>query len=146
MGCGPTSRKPWVRAAILAGVVYFVVGYGSAALDPSVPDRARFVWRLAAWALSAAVLAAQIGYEHFRLRDSPRAIALHSAAAVALGAFLIAAAATLHAATTASHAPYSRYLLALVLWPIITALPAFFVALIAGAVLARLAPEARGGG
>ncbi len=62
-----SSRKPWVRAAILAGVVYVVVGYGSAALDPSVPDRARFVWRLAAWAVSAAVFAAHIGYEHFRL-------------------------------------------------------------------------------
>src|SRR5690349_5011686 len=86
-----SSRKAWVRAAILAGVVYFVVGYGSAALDPSVPDRARFVWRLSAWAISAAVFAAHIGYQHFRLADSPRAIALHSAAAVALGAFLLAA-------------------------------------------------------
>ena len=133
-----SSRKPWVRAAILAGVVYFVVGYGSAALDPSVPDRARFAWRLAAWAVSAAVFAAHISYEHFRLGDSPRAIALHSAAAVALGAFLLAAAATVHAATATSHAPYGRFLLALVLWPIITALPAFLVALVAGALLARL--------
>jgi hypothetical protein len=133
-----SSLKPWFRATILAGVVYFVVGYGSAALDPSVSDRARFVWRLAAWALSAAVFAAHIGYEHFRLGDSPRAIALHSAAAVALGAFLLAAAATVHAATATSHAPFWRFLLALVLWPIITALPAFLVALVAGAVLARL--------
>ena len=56
----------------------------------------------------------------------------------ALGAFLLAAAATVHAATSASHAPYWLFLLALVLWPIITALPAFLVALVAGAVLARL--------
>ena len=63
---------------------------------------------------------------------------LHSAAAVALGAFLLAAAATFHAATAASHAPYWQFLLALVLWPIITAVPAFLVALVTGAVLARL--------
>ena len=142
-GVGPqmidaSSRKPWVRAAIVAGVAYFVVGYGSAALDPSVSDRARFLWRLAAWAASAVVFAAHIGYEHFRLGDSPRTTALHTAAAVALGAFLLAAAATVHATTAASHAPYWRHLLALVLWPVVTALPAFLVALVAGAVLARL--------
>jgi hypothetical protein len=137
-----SSRKPWVRAAIVAGVVYFVVGYGSAALDPSVSDRARFVWRLAAWAVSAAVFAAHIGYERYRLGDSPREIAMHAAAAVALGAFLLAAAATVHAATVASHAPYWRFLLALALWPIITALPAFLVARVAGAVLARLSRRA----
>jgi len=133
-----SSRKPWVRAAILAGIVYFLVGYGSAALAPPVSDRARFVWRLAAWAASAAVFAAHIGYQHFGLRSSPRAIALHSAAAVAFGAFLLAAAATIHAATAASHTPYWQFLLALVLWPIITAVPAFLVALVTGAVLARL--------
>lgn len=132
-----TSRKPRARAAILAGVAYFVVGYGSAALDPSVPDGARFVWRLAAWVVSAAVFAAHIGYERFRLDDLPRTIAPHVAAGVALGAFLLAAAATVHAATAASHAPYWRFLLALLLWPLITALPAFLVALVAGAVLAR---------
>jgi len=126
------------RAVILVGIVYFVVGYGSAALDPSIPDRARFAWRLAAWVVSAVAFAAHIGYEHFRLRDSPRATALHAAAAVAVGAFLLAAAATVHAATVVSHAPYWRFLLALVLWPIITALPAFLVALVAGAVLAPI--------
>jgi hypothetical protein len=133
-----SGRKPWVRATIVAGVAYFVVGYGSAALDPSVPDKARFAWRLSAWVVSAAVFAAHIGYQHFRLADSPRAIALHSGAAVALGAFLLAAAATVRSAVSASHAPYWRFLLALVVWPVITGVPAFVVALVAGAALARL--------
>jgi hypothetical protein len=133
-----SGRKPWVRATIVAGVAYFVVGYGSAALDPSVPDKARFAWRLSAWVVSAAVFAVHIGYEHFRLADSPRAIALHSAAAVALGAFLLATAATVRSAVSASHAPYWRFLLALVVWPVITGVPAFVVALVAGAALARL--------
>ena len=132
-----SSRGLWIRAVIFVGVGYFVVGYGSAALDPSVPDRARFMWRLAAWAASALMYAAHIGYECFLLRDSTRVTALHAALAVALGAFLLAAAATVHAATVASHAPFWRYLLALVLWPAVTALPAFLIALVAGAVLAR---------
>ena len=125
-------------AGILVGVVYFVVGYGSAALDPSVPDRARFLWRLAAWVASAVVFAAHIGYEHFRLSNPPGATARHAAMAAALGAFLLAVAATVHKSIVVSHAPYWRFLLALVVWPIVTAVPAFLVAFLAGAVLARL--------
>jgi hypothetical protein len=140
------AGKPWVRAAILAGIAYFVVGLGSAALDPSVPDGARFLWRQTAWAASATVFAAHLGSEHFRLGDSPRAIALHAAVAVALGAFLLAAAATAHAVIVPSHAAYWRYLLALVLWPAVTALPAFLVALGAGAVLSRLPRRAQPSG
>lgn len=133
-----SGRKPWIRAVIFVGVVYFVVGYGSAALDPSVSDQARFMWRLAAWVVSAAVYAAHIGYEHFRSGNSPRATALHAALAVAVGAFLLAVAATVHAGAVPSHAPYRRYLLALAVWPIVTAVPAFLVALAVAAVLARL--------
>ena len=132
------GRKLWVRAVILVGSVYFVVGYGSAALDPFVPDRARFVWRLAAWTVSFVVFAGHIWYEHFRLGDPPRATAPHTAGSVALGAFLMAVAAMIHAFTVASHAPYWQHLLALVLLPVVAALPAFLVALAAAAVLARV--------
>src|SRR5919202_6022492 len=111
------SRKPQVRAVIL-GVAYFVVGFGSAALDPSVPNQMRFMWRLAAWVASGAVYAAHIVYEHFQLGSSPRATALHAAMAVALGAFLLAAAATVRATMAPSHAPYGQFLLALVVWPV----------------------------
>ena len=133
-----SNGKRWVPAALVAAVAYFVVGYGSAAFDPSVPERARFAWRLGAWTVSAVVFALHIGYERFRLYNSARALALHTAAAVALGGFLIAIAAAVHATTVAEHSPYSQYLLALVLWPIITGVPAFFVALVVGAVLSHL--------
>jgi hypothetical protein len=133
-----SGRKFCVGAVILVGIAYFVVGFVFAALaNPSVSDQVR-VWRLAAWVVSAAVFAAHIGYEHFRLGNSPRATALHAAVAVAVGAFLLAVAATAHASVVVSHAPYWRFLLALVVWPIITALPAFLVAFVAGAMLARL--------
>ncbi len=128
-----SGRKSWIRAALLIGVVYFLIGRGFA-----LPADHLHLWRLAAWVASAAVAAAHIGYEHFRLNNSPRATALHAAMAVALGAFLLAVAATVHAVMVPSHAPYWRYLLALVLWPIFTALPAFLVALAVAAVLARL--------
>ena len=65
--------------------------------------------------------------------------------AVALGAFLLAVNATMHAAMVPSHAPYWRFLLALVVWPVVTALPAFVVALAVAAVLARL-PTKRSAG
>jgi hypothetical protein len=132
------GRKAWV-VAILAGVAYFVVGFGFARLDDfAISDRGRFMWRLGAWFVSAAVYAAHLGHEHFRLRNSPAAIALHAGMAVGLGAFLLAVAATVHALRVVSHAPYSRYLLALVLWPILTGLPAFLVALVIASVLAYL--------
>jgi len=133
-----SGRKTWVRAVTLVGFVYFVVGFVFSALDPSVSDQVRFRWRLAAWVASAAVYAAHIGSEHFRLGNSPRATALHAAMAVALGAFLLAVAATVHAMMVPSHAPYWRFLVALVVWPIVTALPAFLVALAVAALLARL--------
>ncbi len=127
------EEKPWGRAALLLGTVYFLIGRAFA-----VPTNHVHAWRLAAWVVSGAAFAAHIGYEHYRLRHSPRLVAWHAALAVALGAFLLAVAATVHAVVVASHAPYWRFLLALVTWPVIAALPAFLVALIAGAVLPHL--------
>ncbi|HLR04704.1 MAG TPA: hypothetical protein VK117_02760 [Pyrinomonadaceae bacterium] len=50
-----SGHKPWIRVAILVGVVYFVVGAGFAALaNPSGSDQVRW-WRLAAWVASAVV-------------------------------------------------------------------------------------------
>ena len=133
-----SDRKPWIRAAILVGVVYFVVGMLFAALaKPAASDQVRFMWRLAAWVASAAGYAAHIGYEHFQLNNSPRMTALHAAMAVALGAFLLALAANIHDLGSASgYRP--RMLIALVAWPLLTAVPAFLVALASAAVLSRL--------
>jgi len=128
-----SGRQTWVRAALLVGVVYFLIGRVFALPSDHVRG-----WRLAAWIVSGVVYAAHIGYEHFRLNNSPRATALHAAMAVAVGAFLLAVAATAHAVMVPSHAPYWRFLLALAVWPIVTALPAFSFALPVAAVPARL--------
>ena len=129
---GASRRQPWVRAALLLSVVYFVIGRVFA-----VPASHVRVWRLAAWVVSAVAYAAHIGYEHFGLRHAPRLVAWHSALAVAVGALALAVAGMIHSLSAAS-ANWPSWLLALVIWPAATAVPAFLVALVAGAVLARL--------
>ena len=123
--------QPWVRAALLVGVVYLVIGRAFAA--PA--DHVR-LWRLAAWATSGAAFAAHIGYEHFRLRHTPRSTAWHAALAVAIGAFALAAAGGLRSLTSGS-APRPLWLLALVVWPAVTGVPAFLVGFVAAALLTR---------
>ena len=129
------------RAMILVAVAYVAIGIVFAALAKSTDASHVRLWRLAAWLASAAVAVAHIGYEHYRLGSSPRPTALHAAGAVALGAFGLALAANVHwffARTPGQHPP----LLALPVWPVITALPAFLVALAAAAVLAHFSRRA----
>jgi|RhiMethySRZTD1v2_1073278.scaffolds.fasta_scaffold652699_2 hypothetical protein len=129
-----TDRRPWVLTAILAAIVYCAVG---------VVFQGPFAWRLAAWLVSAVAYAVHLADEHFRLRNSPRIAALHAAAAVALGIFGLALAATLHRAFSAvSGADFWLYAIALVAWPILTALPAFVVGLIISSVIARFETNA----
>jgi hypothetical protein len=126
-----SRRQPWVRAALLFGVAYFLIGRLFTLPANHVP-----LWRLAAWMVSGGAYAAHIGYEHFRLRNLPLVTALHVAVAVAIGAFALAVAGMIHSLSTAS-VIRPTWLLALVLWPAFTAVPAFFVALVAGAMLRR---------
>ncbi|HEV2827195.1 MAG TPA: hypothetical protein VGW76_06285, partial [Pyrinomonadaceae bacterium] len=101
----------------------------------------QFFWRLSAFVISGVVLAAHIAYEHFRLRNALWPIAWHAAFAVALGAFVIALMANIHDLVAASgYRP--RMLLALVAWPMLTAVPAFIVALVMAAVLQKLGSRA----
>jgi hypothetical protein len=130
-----TGHLRWVRAVVLVAILYLVAGLVFAALAKSAAsNQVRVAWRLTAWMISAAAFAAHIAYEHIRLRSPARTTALHASLAVALGAFGLAVAASLHAQRTHQHFPA----VALAIWPIVTALPAFVVALAAAAVLARV--------
>src|SRR5213594_3562314 len=125
----------------VVAVAYVVIGIVFGVLAKSGDANHMRLWRLAAWVASAAVAAAHIGYQHYRLGSSPRPTALHAAGAVALGAFGLALAANvrwLFAGTYGQRAP----LLALPVWPVITAVPAFLGALAVAAVLARLSRRA----
>jgi hypothetical protein len=129
-----TRSLRWLGAVLIVGILYLVAGLVFAALAKSAAsDQARATWRLAAWVISAVAFAVHISYELIRLHSSPRTTALHASLAVGLGAFGIAVAATLHAQEVHKHFPA----FALVLWPVLTALPAFVVALAAAAVLTR---------
>ena len=131
---------------VLLGGVYFIVGvvFGELARWAG-SEQGQLGWRLTAWVVSAFVFAAHIAHEHFRLRTRATVLALHAALAAALGAFLLAAAATLHAVRLTSHAPLWLYLLALVLWPLMTGVPAFVAAFVGAKVLALGSPRERGG-
>jgi len=126
------DRQSWFGTAILIGILYCVIGVTFA-----LPSNQGRFWRLAAWVVSAGVYAAHIGYEQFRHGNSASATALHTALAVAVGAFGLAIAASVHEIAVASS--FRRSLLfALVAWPLLTAIPAFGVALVAAASLARI--------
>ena len=122
---------------LLVAIIYPVVGIVTAELARLAPSaQFRTAWRLAAWLLSLVVFVGHIFYEHVRLRSAVKRIAEHSAAAVALGAFVLAAFGPVR-----SHwgAPdfWRTSLLSLPLWPILTGVPAFVVALAAAAILRR---------
>jgi hypothetical protein len=120
----------WLRAVFLVGLVYIVIGLGTA-------DLARLSgggWRLVAWATSAVVFLAHIAYERRRLRGAPTTAALHAALAVALGAFGLALAATLRAAATGNFR--GAFALALVAWPAMTGIVSFVAAWVLAAAAA----------
>jgi Na+/melibiose symporter-like transporter len=126
-----SGRHSWVRPAVLVGIAYAVVGIVFAR-----PDTHAQAWRLAAWILSAAGYAAHIAYERLRLRSSTLSAAVHVAAAVAVGAFGLAVGANIHSLSIESTSRHRKLLLlSLGIWPVITALPAFVVALAANVVL-----------
>ena len=129
------GRQRWLSTVILASVLYLVVGITSATLAASAAsDKMRFFWRLAAFTISALVFAAHVGYEHFRLRNITRLTAWHASVGVAFGAFALALVANIHDLGSASgYRP--RMLIALVAWPLLTAVPAFIVALVLAAGL-----------
>ncbi len=129
------SRQRWITTVILAGVLYLAVGLASSALaGMAASNQMRSVWRFSAFVISAVVFAAHTAYEHFRLRNTARRTAWHASLAVALGTLGLALAANIHDLESASgYRP--RMLIAFVAWPLLTAVPAFIVALVLAAGL-----------
>ena len=127
---------------ILVAAIYAVVGILSGAFArEATSNQGRVAWRLAAFVVSGIAFASHIAYEHFRSRTPPAVTAWHTALAVALGAFALAVAANVHEQFFASS---HRGLLIgmLVVWPVLTGVPAFLVAWGAAAGLSlRRAPR-----
>ena len=126
---------------VLAGSAYVVIGVVFAALDDS-PDPGRVrLWRLAAWVASGIVGVAHIAYEHYRRGSAPGTTARHAAGAVGLGAFGLGVAANVHGLFTDAHGQRAL-LLALPIWPLVTALPVFLLTLAVTTILARFSRRA----
>lgn len=126
------------RAVLMLAVLYLVAGilFGSLAGQAASPEM-RVAWRWAAWLVSAIAFGAHIAYEQVRLGSSPRITALHVALAAGLGAFGLAVAANLHARSVSPERHSRILMLSLAIWPVMTALPAFLVALASASLLAR---------
>jgi hypothetical protein len=132
-----TARSRWVPPMLLVAVIYAVVGIVTADLARSAPSpQMRTVWRLTAWLLSLIGFAGHIAHEQLRLRSAVRATAAHTAAAVALGAFALAAAGPVRGHWGASDF-WRASVLSLLLWPVLTGVPAFLVALVGGSMFRR---------
>lgn len=138
----PSGRKRWITVALLAGISYFVVGFGFGTLAGwASSDPSGFGWRLAAWIVSAGIYGGHIWYEYFKLRNTPLFSSLHVASAVALGGFLLAIAAIVNSFATGS-GNLRLLLLALLAFPLVTALPAFVVAFVGTILLRRFSRNA----
>src|SRR5260370_37235483 len=98
------------------------------------------MWKRLAWLVSGVGFAVHIAYGHFRLANPPRTTAMHASIAAALGAGGLAVAANLHEWMAASSYRPS-IAMALATWPLLTAIPAFVVAMVAAAVLNRWFPR-----
>lgn len=96
------------------------------------------LWRLAAWVASGVVYAAHIGYLRLRVGRSTASSAWQAALAAVIGAFGLALVGPVRVALSGGHHGWA-WLLALVLWPLITGVPAFLVGYATAALLARLA-------
>jgi hypothetical protein len=132
-------KRAVVRTVVLLGVVYSVAGivFGALAGRAASPEL-RVAWRWAAWGVSAIAFGAHIVYEQVRLRTSPRITALHVSSAAGLGAFGLAVAANVHALNVSPQQVPLLLVLSLAIWPVMTALPAFVVALVAALVFASV--------
>ena len=128
-----STRKWWIPVAAL-GVTYTIIGIVFA-----LPAAHAQMWRLAAWTLSAVFYGSHICYERFRRGSSHPRAALHVALAAGLGAFGLAVGANIHAYHIGSTGHHRLLLiLSLALWPLITAVLAFCIALVASWVLTRV--------
>jgi hypothetical protein len=137
----PRMRHVSAWMLLMAGVAYFLVGAGTSMLAgmASSPGAVKG-WRLVAWLLSLGVFGVHFARER-RHQDRALAVAVRVALAVAIGALGLAAFGPLRT-HWGEPSRLKLAVLSLVAWPLLTGVPAFFVALIGGLVLDHLRARA----
>jgi hypothetical protein len=130
----PRGRR-WLWTILIIGVIYCIDGivFGKFAGWSKSPGMV-FIWRLAAWLTCASLFAVHIWYEYFRYSNSPLKTALYTSSAAAVGAFGLAVAANIHAQLVTS-ANQILLALSLIIWPILTAVPAFIIVFVLTSII-----------
>lgn len=134
------KRRLWLRAVLLTGAIYCTIGITFSAFAARSSHRMAVAWNVASFAVSLVVFAVHIGYEHFGIGNRPLNVAWHTSLAVALGSFLLAVSANIHSFRVAN-SQHGLLAIALVVWPLMTGIPAFGVALIAAVALKFIRPR-----
>ena len=136
-----SKQLHWFTTVILFAIIYIIIGVVFSALAGSTSSTGtRDFWRRAAFIVSAVIFVLNIAYEHYRLKNPPRSTALHVSVGVAIAAFILALLAYIRG-LIANSSSHNLMLYALVVWPFITAVPAFLLSLAAAAFLSRKKPE-----
>jgi len=130
-----TPRSFGFYDVVAAALGYAIIGIAVADLA-GAPTTTRS-WRLAGWVLSLAVFIAHIVVARRRRVGSLIAMATRVGIAVASGALVLAIVGPVRAHW---HEPGIRRVavLSVIVWPLLTGVPAFAVALVAGRVIDRL--------
>jgi hypothetical protein len=132
----------WLLTVIPFCGAYVVVGLVTAQFAGSAASvQSRTAWRLIAWGLGLLVYSAQLIVERIHFNNTTLRSALHASAAVALGALVLAVAGPVR--THWGTGSQQLALTSLLLWPVLTGLPSFVLALGVGAVLGRVSERAR---
>jgi len=119
------ARRLWITLGV--ALFYAIVGVATSSLNGAESSAVSVrITRFVAWGLSLVAFLAQVVVERTRLRVGPRSAAADAALATAIGALVLAVRATVHAMSNEAFS--GRYALALVLWPLLLAIPAFIVA------------------
>lgn len=135
------NRLGWV---FIIAVIYVVVGFVTAALAGSAASvQGRSLWRAAAWLLSFVVFAGHVWYDRIAVGSTAGSTARHAAAAVALGALLLAVVGPVRGHWAAPDF-WRTAVLSLAVWPLLTGIPAFVVAFVAGSLFGQVVNRTTG--
>lgn len=135
-------EKSWQRVAS-NGLVYFGLGVGSALISNDLESRpVQATVRVGIFLIAFAVFYGHLRIELARSAGKHGPSALIASSALALGTFLLASYAVSMSWWDSSRVPTSL-LLALLIWPVATGLPAFLGALVLGRVMVRHTRDAQ---